>query len=127
MGILWFKLSLNSGSLRRGESDAQDDLSPAAAGLETVCNVPHKDHGIQSPLSLKSSEVDVSCGLIPLVYSEPAGLQCASLLGQVVSCLLQRVRVSITMLTFHQWQGSQINLQNSVKQDSLLDTYSFAD
>lgn len=48
-------------------------------------------------LSLKSSEVDVNCGLIPLLYSDPAELQCARLRGQGVSCVLQRVRVSIPM------------------------------
>jgi len=59
--------------LHTGGSDACDDLPPAAAGLETACDVPHKGHGYNH-LSLKSSEVDVSCGLIPLAYSEPAEL-----------------------------------------------------
>lgn len=107
MGILRFK-PLNSRSLHTGESHVHD-VPPAAAGLETACNVPHKDHGINH-LSLKSSEVDFNCGLIPLVYSEPAELQCARLLGQVVSCVVQRVRVSIAMPTFHRWHDSQINL-----------------
>lgn len=91
--------------------------------LPAMCHIRTMRH---NHLSLKSSEVDVNCGLIPLVYSEHAELQCARL-GQVVSCVLQRVRVSITMLIFHQWQDSQINLWNSIKQNSLIDTYSSAD
>lgn len=75
--------------------------------LPAMCHIRTMGH---NHLSLKSNEVDVNCGLIPLVYSERAQLQCARLLGQVVSCVLQRVRVSITMLIFHQWQDSRINL-----------------
>lgn len=52
--------------------------------------------------------VDVNCVVTTLFYSVPVGLQCAKLLGQVVDCLLQGVRIAITMLMLHQWHNFQI-------------------